>query len=109
MERRKGARRPSATRRRLSGPAQVPSAPARAADPTTPFPALEDFVLHGEGQISIGEIGPIGCAAVASDHHNMLAALQRRKGETLMQLLHRLETALSRALDHDEFTDEING
>lgn len=87
----------------------MPSAPARAADMTAPFPTLEDFVLHGEGQISIGEIGPIGCAAVASDPHTMLAALQRRKDESLMQLLHRLETALSRALDDDEFTDEING
>lgn len=80
-----------------------------AADPTCPFPNLEEFVLHGGGQISVGEIGPIQCAAVASDDHNMLAALQRRKTETLMQLLQRLDTALLRALECDEFTDEING
>jgi hypothetical protein len=29
--------------------------------------------------------------------------------ETLMQLLQRLDAALLRALEHDEFTDEING
>ena len=80
-----------------------------SSDPTSPFPNLEDFVLHGGGQISLGEIGPIQCAAVANDDHNMLAALQRRKGETLMQLLQRLDAALLRALEYDEFTDEING
>jgi hypothetical protein len=80
-----------------------------AADPTCPFPNLEEFVLRGGGQISVGEIGPIQCAAVASDDHNMLAALQRRKTETLMQLLQRLDAALLRALEYDEFTDEING
>jgi len=109
MERRKGARRPGAARRRLSGPAQVSSSAAPPADPAPPLPTLEDFVLHGEGQLSVGQIGPIRCAAVASDHHNMLAALQRRKGETLMQLLQRLDAALLRALEDDDFTDEING
>lgn len=57
----------------------------------------------------MGEIGPIQCAAVANDDHNMQAALRRRKGETLMQLLQRLDAALLRALEHDEFIDEING
>jgi hypothetical protein len=66
-------------------------------------------VPHGDGQISVGEIGPIKCATVANDNHNMLAALQRRGGETLMQLLQRLDTAMLRALKHDEFTNEING
>ena len=79
-----------------------------AADPTCPFPNLEKFALHGGGQISVGEIGPIQCAAVASADHNMLAALQRRQAETLMQLLQRLDAALLRALEYDEFTDEIN-
>ncbi len=102
MERRKSSRRPRAAGRRLSTPT-----PASTA--IKPFPTLEDFVLHGEGVISIGEAGPVACAPVASDSHIMFAALQRRKGETLMQLLHRLDAALSRALEHDEYTDEING
>jgi len=66
-------------------------------------------VLQGDGQISIGTIGPIDCAAVASDDHNMLAALQRREGESLADLLQRLDDALKRALDDDVFTDELNG
>jgi hypothetical protein len=89
--------------------ARAPRAAPPTADRKSRFPTLEDFVLHGNGQISVGEIGPIACAAVASDDHTMLAALQRRKGETLMQLLQRLDAALLRALEHDEFTDEING
>ena len=80
-----------------------------AIDPTSPFPNLEGFLLHGDGQISVGKIGPIRCAAVANDNHNMLTALQRRDDETLMQLLQRLDAALLRALEHDEFIDEING
>jgi hypothetical protein len=47
--------------------------------------------------------------AVASDEHNMLAALVRRPGETLHQLFDRLETALGRAIDDANFVDEING
>ena len=43
-----------------------------AATDVSFLPALEQF-LAGEGQISVGTIGPIGCAAVANDQHKMLA------------------------------------
>lgn len=66
-------------------------------------------MLHQDGQISVGKIGPIDCAAVANDDHAMQVALQRRPGESLADLLQRLEEALKRALDTDVFTDEING
>jgi hypothetical protein len=72
------------------------------------LPMLEDFVLSGEGQVSIGSIGPIACAAIASDDHNMLAALMRRPDETLQQLLERLDRAVQLALEDEIFTDEIN-
>ena len=71
------------------------------------LPALEQFLAR-EGQISIGTIGPIACAAVANDQHNMLAALVRRPDETLKQLLERLDRAVQLALEHEIFTDEIN-
>jgi len=35
-------------------------------------------------------------------------AVRGRDDETLMQLLQRLDAALLRALEHDEFTYEIN-
>lgn len=47
-------------------------------------------------------------AAVASDDHNMLAALVRRDGESLMELLQRLDAAVDKAVNDQIFTDEIN-
>jgi len=82
-------------------------APSPAPIDRGSLPTLEAF-LENEGQISIGSIGPIPAAAVASDPHNMLAALIRRPDETLQQLLERLDAAVELALEHDHFTDEIN-
>ena len=76
---------------------------------SSPFPRLEAFVLGEDGTVSVGPIGPVACAAVASDEHSMYVALQRRRGETLMQLLARLEMSLGPALDEDQYVDEING
>lgn len=104
MAGRRPPRRSGPARRRLSG------RPGRAAAPAgSLLPTLEAFVLHDGGQISVGKIGPIACAAVASDDHVMYAALQRHPDETLAQLLQRLDAALLRALDHEEYIDEING
>jgi hypothetical protein len=51
---------------------------------------------------------PIGCVAIANDDDNTLAMLVRRKGETLIQLLTRLDQAIDKACNEDVFTDEIN-
>jgi ribosome assembly protein YihI (activator of Der GTPase) len=45
---------------------------------------------------------------VASDEHNMLVALVRNRGETLHQLLDRLERALGPAIEDQVYVDEIN-
>jgi len=45
---------------------------------------------------------------VAHEGRNTLAMLKRRKGETLTQLLYRLDLAIARAQTDDIFTDEIN-
>ena len=82
--RRRSERRPST--RRLK-----PKAPA----PSSPWPNIEAFVEY-DGNVSVGLLYPIGCAAVASDEHNMLAALVRRPGETFHQLLDRLDHAIDR-------------
>lgn len=91
----------------------TPSAPGGVRDtPATTagqfLPTLEEFVIYGAGQISIGAIKPIACAAIANDEHNMLAALVRRPDETLQQLLERLDHAVQLALEDDVFTDEVN-
>jgi hypothetical protein len=65
--------------------------------------------LLEDGQITVGILRPVGCVAIANDDHNTLAMLQRRPGETLQQLLLRLDQAIAKALNDDEFIDEING
>lgn len=80
-----------------------------ATDPN-PLEALEnvDWLISNGGEITVGAVGPVECAAVASDESSCLAMLQRRDGETLYQLLTRLDAAIARAWDDGEFTDEIN-
>ncbi len=72
------------------------------------WPHIQELIDCG-GSISIGDIAPVSCAAIASDEHNMLAALRRREGESLTALLRRLDEAIGNALEHDIYTDEING
>ena len=67
-----------------------------------------DFIIRGNGDVTIGRVGPIRCAAVAADGDQMLAALVRRPRESLEDLLTRLDAALERAWEEQEFVDEIN-
>jgi hypothetical protein len=89
-----GSRKPT---RRLSGDFK----------PSSPWPHIEEFIDSG-GNISIGRLPPIKCAAVASDDHNMLAALSRHPGETFDELMSRLDHAVDLAMNYDALTDEIN-
>jgi hypothetical protein len=75
---------------------------------TAPFslPNIAELIDHGE--ITVGVLTPVGCVAVASDEDSTLAMLQRRKGETFLQLLARLDQAIDKALTLGIFTDEIN-
>jgi hypothetical protein len=105
VERRARTRRPARTRGVKRPPAPTPAA-------STPWPTIEAFLDTEEGDITVGSIGhnpSLGYTAVASDAHNMLVALVRRPGETLHQLLDRLENALGPAVEDQVFTDEING
>ena len=71
------------------------------------FPYIEETIE--QGGISIGVIPPLTeCVAVAHEGRNTLAMLKRREGETLAQLLSRLDLAIARAHTDDIFTDEIN-
>ena len=64
--------------------------------------------LIADGEITVGMLNPVGCVAVATDGHNSLAMLKRRSGETLAQLLTRLDQAIERAWTEEIYTDEIN-
>ena len=98
MAPRKRARRGNASSRVIS-PSGAAARPLLAN--------IAALIDHG-GQITLGALDPIKCAAIANDEHNSLAMLQRRSGETLQQLLERLDAAIDLARTTDEFTDEIN-
>ncbi|HTV97698.1 MAG TPA: hypothetical protein VME42_16980 [Steroidobacteraceae bacterium] len=87
---------------------RTPPAPKRGA--STPWPTIEEFLDSEEGDITLGAINDasLGYTAVASDGHDMLVALVRKRGETLHQLLDRLERALGPALEDGIHVDEIN-
>ncbi len=70
------------------------------------LPHIADLI--NDGEITVGVLRPVGCVAVANDGDSTLAMLVRREGETLVQLLTRLDLAIAKAYDEDIFTDEIN-
>lgn len=64
--------------------------------------------LIDEGEITIGRLPSVGCVATAADEDCNYAMLVRRRGESLFQLLTRLDQAIDKALTLGIFTDEIN-
>lgn len=81
--------------------------PRSDAEHLPDLPNIAELV-DSEGQITIGALYPLRCVAIANDGHNSLAMLVRRDGETLTQLLIRLDAAIALAYDEDMFTDEVN-
>ena len=77
---------------------------------SAPSDTLENIaeLINSGGQISVGHLPPVPCAAIASDDHNCLAMLQRRPGESLRDLLIRLDAAIATAWNDECFIDEIN-
>ena len=73
----------------------------------TKLPNVE-FLIDGNGDITIGRIASIRCAATAANEDQQLAALVRRKGESLDDLLQRLDVAIEQALEENVYVDEIN-
>jgi hypothetical protein len=78
-----------------------------AADPLSDLAYVNEIIELGG--ISIGVVPPLTeCVAIAHEGKNTLAMLVRRKRETLLQLLTRLNLAIARAQTEDVFTDEVN-
>ena len=67
-----------------------------------------ECLIDGDGEISIGRLGPVRCAAVACYEGGNLAMLQRKQNETLIKLLERLDKAIEKAWEEEIYTDEIN-
>jgi hypothetical protein len=94
-------RQPNATTRKLK-----PKAVTKNQPPALSLPYLSEFIE--DGQITISMLRSVGCIATAADEDCTYAMLLRRRGETLPQLLIRLDQALDKALTLGIFTDEIN-
>jgi hypothetical protein len=92
--------RPARTRR-VSKKAKAESPVAALS-----LPHLAELIRYGE--ITLGRLSPVGCVATASDKDCTYAMLVRRRGESLPQLLARLDLAVDKALTLGIFTDEIN-
>ena len=67
-----------------------------------------DALVNAGGEVTIGRIGPVRCGATAADEDQPLAMLTRRPGESLEELLDRLDRAIVIAWDEEEYIDEIN-
>ena len=77
------------------------------SEPFPPLPNIEDLI-DGAGQITIGAIEPVQCAAVALYESRPLTMLVRRDGESFVHFLTRLDTAIDLAHEEEIFIDEIN-
>lgn len=82
----------------------------KSASPKAPANALAniEFLIDGNGDITIGTVGPVRCAATAADEDQCLAMLVRRPGESLMDLLQRLDAAIGDAYENNVYIDEVN-
>jgi hypothetical protein len=87
--------------------------PARKGGPkprsvtTSPFANIE-WLIAEKGGIDVRDMSPIGCVAAAADQHMCYAMLTRRKGETLLELLQRLDKAIATASETSITVDEVN-
>lgn len=102
--------RSARTRHKTAGSKRPGTSAPRKRGPSTPWKTIEEFLNSGEGTISLGAVNhsSLRYTAIASDGHDMLVALVRSRGETLHQLLDRLDQALGPALEDDIYLDEIN-
>ena len=79
--------------------------------PSPPRPAplgyLQAFLDDTRGQITIGEIPPIQRAALAAEGKKARVALVGRDGETIAQLLERLDSALGKVMAEGTVIDEV--
>jgi hypothetical protein len=68
---------------------------------------LQAFLDDTRGQITLGEIPPIRRAALAAQGKKVRVALVGRDGETIAQLLERLDSALGKVMAEDAVIDEV--
>jgi hypothetical protein len=67
-----------------------------------------ESLIDNDGQITIGQMSPVGSVAIANDESGTLAMLRKHPGESFANLLGRLDRAIEHAREYDEIVDEIN-
>ena len=67
-----------------------------------------DWLLAEHGAITLSDMPPMGCVAAAADNHTCYAMLARRSGETVLELLQRLDKAIATAAETNTTVDEVN-
>jgi len=67
-----------------------------------------DWLLAERGSITLNDMPPVGCIAAAADNHTCYAMLARRPGETVLELLQRLDKAIATAAETNTTIDEVN-
>jgi hypothetical protein len=65
-------------------------------------------LIADHGAITISEVSPVGCVAAAADNETCYAMLARREGESVLELLHRLDRAIGTAVENNTTIDEVN-
>ena len=78
--------------------------PSRSLDQNLPYIGE----LMKRGQITLGNVRRVGCVAVAHDGRQTVSMLLRREGETVTELLTRLDLAIGKALNEGIRSDEVN-
>jgi hypothetical protein len=68
---------------------------------------LQAFLDKTHGQVAFGEIPPIRRAAYAAIGKKMHVALVAREGESVAELLQRLDVALGKAMAEGTVIDEV--
>jgi hypothetical protein len=79
----------------------------KSASTPASFEHIQAFLDHSRGQITIGEIPPIRSAALAAVGKKVHVAPVRRDGETVAELLLRLEAALGKTSADKTVIDEV--
>jgi hypothetical protein len=67
-----------------------------------------EWLLAEHGAITLNDMPPVGCIAAAADNHTCYAMLARQSGESVLQLLQRLDAAIATAADTNTPIDEVN-
>jgi ribosomal protein L12E/L44/L45/RPP1/RPP2 len=66
-------------------------------------------LIEGGGDITLGHLDAVNrCVATATDEAQCLAMLARREGESLEDLMRRLNAAIRDAYENERLIDEVN-